>query len=44
MRRVRILRRVYVVLLCDCLDSALGVGHRIAREGDATNCNYSMVF
>ena len=39
-----VLRRVRVVLLCDCLDSALGVGHRIAREGDATDCNYSMVF
>ena len=38
------LRGVRVVLLCDCLDSALGVGHRIAREGDATDCNYSMVF
>ena len=39
-----VLRRVRVVLLCDCLDSALGVGHRIARERDATHCNYSMVF
>ena len=25
-----ILRRVYVVLLCDCLNSSLGVGHHIA--------------
>ena len=44
LRGVRVVRKVYVVLLCDCLDSALGVGHRIAREGDATDCNYSMVF
>ena len=44
LRRVCVVRRVRVVLLCDCLDSALGVGHRIAREGDATDCNYSMVF
>ena len=39
-----VLRRVRVVLLCDCLDSALGVGHRIVQEGDATDCNYNMVF
>ena len=39
-----VLRRVRVVLLCDCLDNALGVGHLIAQEGDATHCNYSMVF
>ena len=30
LRRVHIVRRVRVVLLCDCLDSTLGVGHRIA--------------
>ena len=39
-----ILKRVRVVLLCDCLDSALSVGHRIAQERSATHCNYSMVF
>ena len=44
MRRVRVVRRVRAVLLCGCLDNALGVGHRIAREGDATDCNYNMVF
>ena len=44
LRRVRVVRRVHVVLFCNCLDSTLGVGHRIAREGDATDCNYSMVF
>ena len=44
LRGVRVVRRVHVVLLCDCLDSALGVGHHIAREGDATYCNYSMIF
>ena len=43
-KRVRIVRRMHVVLLCDCLDSALGVGHHIARKRDATDCNYSMVF
>ena len=36
--------RVRLVLLCVCLASALDVGHRIAREGDVTDCNYSMVF
>ena len=36
--------RVRLVLLYDCLGSTLGVGHSIAREGDATDCNYSMVF
>ena len=41
---VCVVRRVRVVLLCDCLDSVLGVGHRIPREGNATDCNYSMVF
>ena len=35
--------RVRLVLLCVCLARALDVGHRIAREGDVTNCNYSMV-
>ena len=44
MRKVHIVRGVHILLLCDCLDSTLGVGHRIAREGDATDCNYSMVF
>ena len=44
LREVRVVRRVHVVLLCDCLDSALGIGHRIAQERDATDCNYSMVF
>ena len=44
LRGVRVVRRVHVVLLCNCLDSALDVGHHIAREGDATDCNYSMVF
>ena len=39
-----VLRGVCVVLLCDCLDSAVGVGRRIAGEGDAIHCNYSMVF
>ena len=33
--------RVRLVLLCDCLGSALGVGHRIAREGDAIIVRYS---
>ena len=32
------------MLLCVCLASALDVGHRIAREGDVIDCNYSMVF
>ena len=42
--RGSIFRRVRIVLLCDCLDSALGVGHCIPQEGDAIDCNYSMVF
>ena len=44
LRRVRVVRRVREVLLCDCLDSVLGRGHCIAQEGDAIDCNYSMVF
>ena len=31
------------MLLCVCLASALDVGHCIVREGDVTDCNYSMV-
>ena len=43
-KRVGVVRRVHVVLLCYCLDSALREGHRIARERDAIDCNYSKVF
>ena len=43
LRRVCIVSRVRLVLLCVCLANVLDVGHRIAREGDVTDCNYSMV-
>ena len=39
-----VLRGICVVLLCDCLDSVADIGCRIVGEGDATCCNYSMVF